>query len=150
MVVSHIASVSSVETRLVAATSPRRKNPARDEFGEDEDELQLLEESEEEEDEKDTESKEEMAKDNIGEMTTMSYTELESATPQQEDAPSLEMMYETTLKPQVTFSDHDTFKTKDIYIVCDAPPKQMSDVKPSFDCPYQQTQTAVCFSAMCP
>ena len=113
MVVSHIASVSSVETRLVAATSPRRKNPARDEVGEDEDELQLLEESEEEEDEKDTESKEEMAKDNIGEMTTMSYTELESATPQQEDAPSLEMMYETTLKPQVTFSDHDAFKTKD-------------------------------------
>ena len=113
MVVSHIASVSSVETRLVAATSPRRKNPARDEVGEDEDELQLLEESEEEEDEKDEESKE----DDIGEMTTMSYTELESATPQQEDAPSLEMMYETTLKPQVTFSDHDTFKTKDVYLL---------------------------------
>ena len=113
VVVSHIASVSSVETRLVAATSPRRKNPARDEVGEDEDELQLLEESEEEEDEKDEESKE----DDIGEMTTMSYTELESATPQQEDAPSLEMMYETTLKPQVTFSDHDTFKTKDVYLL---------------------------------
>ena len=116
MVVSHIASVSSVETRLVAATSPRRKNPARDEVGEDEDELQLLEESEEEE-QNDTESNEEMAKDNVGEMTTMSYTELESATPQQEDAPSLEMMYETTLKPQVTFSDHDTFKTKDVYLL---------------------------------
>merc|ERR1719300_1945699 len=34
------------------------------------------------------------------EMTTMSYTELELATPHQEEAPALEMMYETTLKPQ--------------------------------------------------
>merc|ERR1719347_1102438 len=34
------------------------------------------------------------------EITTMSYTELELATPHQEEAPALEMMYETTLKPQ--------------------------------------------------
>ena len=38
------------------------------------------------------------------EVTTMSYTELELATPHQEEAPALEMMYETTLKPQVTSS----------------------------------------------
>merc|ERR550517_2282803 len=36
----------------------------------------------------------------VGEMTTMSYTELELATPHQDEAPALEMMYETTLKPQ--------------------------------------------------
>ena len=40
----------------------------------------------------------------VVEMTTMSYTELELATPHQEEAPALEMMYETTLKPQVTSS----------------------------------------------
>ena len=108
VVVSHIASVSSVETRLVAATSPRRKNLPRDETEEDGDEQQLLEGSEEE---GDMETKDEMAmvkeeKDmvkegEVGEMTTMSYTELELATPHQDEAPALEMMYETTLKPQV-------------------------------------------------
>ena len=108
VVVSHIASVSSVETRLVAATSPRRKNLPQDETEEDGDEQQLLEGSEEE---GDMETKDEMAmvkeeKDmvkegEVGEMTTMSYTELELATPHQDEAPALEMMYETTLKPQV-------------------------------------------------
>ena len=108
VVVSHIASVSSVETRLVAATSPRRKNLPKDETEEDGKGQQLLEDSEEE---GDMETKDEMAmvkeeKDmvkegEVGEMTTMSYTELELATPHQEEAPALEMMYETTLKPQV-------------------------------------------------
>ena len=97
VVVSHIASVSSVETRLVAATSPRRKNPPRDvieQVGEEE----VLEEFD---DEKDMEAtKVEME----SEQTTMSYTELELATPHQEEAPALEMMYETTLKPQVSSS----------------------------------------------
>ena len=98
VVVSHIASVSSVETRLVAATSPRRKNPARDEI-EQGGEEEVLEEFD---DEKDMEAtKVEMEE---SEQTTMSYKELELATPHQEEAPALEMMYETTLKPQVASS----------------------------------------------
>merc|ERR1719397_2448926 len=115
VVVSHIASVSSVETRLVAATSPRRKNLPRDETEEDGEGQQLLEDSEEEGDmemKKEMEmGKDEMAmvkeeldmvkkEEEVGEMTTMSYTELELATPHQDEAPALEMMYETTLKPQ--------------------------------------------------
>merc|ERR550519_935948 len=44
--------------------------------------------------------KEEMEVGKEEEVTTMSYTELELATPHQEEAPALEMMYETTLKPQ--------------------------------------------------
>ena len=106
VVVSHIASMSSVETRLVAATSPRRKNPPRDE-------QQVPEESEAEKymaaKEEMEMGKVEMGKDEMEmgkeeEVTTMSYTELELATPHQEEAPALEMMYETTLKPQVTSS----------------------------------------------
>ena len=123
VVVSHIASMSSVETRLVAATSPRRKNPPRDEIEEGgEEEQQVPEESEaekymaaaKEEMEMGKEEMEmgkvEMGKDEMEmgkeeeEVTTMSYTELELATPHQEEAPALEMMYETTLKPQVTSS----------------------------------------------
>ena len=115
VVVSHIASMSSVETRLVAATSPRRKNPPRDEIEEGgEEEQQVPEESEAEKymaaaKEEMEMGKVEMGKDEMEmgkeeEVTTMSYTELELATPHQEEAPALEMMYETTLKPQVTFS----------------------------------------------
>ena len=95
VVVSHIASMSSVETRLVAATSPRRKNPPRDE-------QQVPEESEAEKYMAAAKEEVEMGKEE--EVTTMSYTELELATPHQEEAPALEMMYETTLKPQVTSS----------------------------------------------
>ena len=124
VVVSHIASMSSVETRLVAATSPRRKNLPRDEIEEGgEEEQKVPEESEaekymaaaKEEMEMGKEEMEmgkvEMGKDEMEmemrkeeEVTTMSYTELELATPHQEEAPALEMMYETTLKPQVTSS----------------------------------------------
>merc|ERR550517_1787592 len=46
------------------------------------------------------EEKDMVKEEEVGEMTTMSYTELELATPHQEEAPALEMMYETTLKPQ--------------------------------------------------
>ena len=116
VVVSHIASMSSVETRLVAATSPRRKNLPRDEIEEGGEEEQIF--PEESEVEKYMAAKEEMemgkvemGKDEMEmemrkeeEVTTMSYTELELATPHQEEAPALEMMYETTLKPQVTSS----------------------------------------------
>merc|ERR550517_566886 len=53
--------------------------------------------------------KDEMAmvkkEEEVGEMTTMSYTELELATPHQDEAPALEMMYETTLKPQATMDN---------------------------------------------
>ena len=103
VVVSHIASVSSVETRLVAATSPRRKNLPRDEIEEGGEE----EHQEDSKEGKDMETKETMEMGKEEEMTTMSYTELELATPHQEEAPSLEMMYETTLKPQVTYSSVD-------------------------------------------
>ena len=109
VVVSHIASMSSVETRLVAATSPRRKNLPRDEIEEGgEEEQQVPEESEAEKymaakEEKEM-GKDEMEMGKEEEVTTMSYTELELATPHQEEAPALEMMYETTLKPQVTSS----------------------------------------------
>ena len=110
VVVSHIASMSSVETRLVAATSPRRKNPPRDEIEEGgEEEQQVPEESEAEKYMAAAKEEMEMGKEEVEmgkeeEVTTMSYTELELATPHQEEAPALEMMYETTLKPQVTSS----------------------------------------------
>ena len=117
VVVSHIASMSSVETRLVAATSPRRKNPPRDEIEEGgEEEQKVPEESEAEKYMAAAKEEMEMGKEEVEmgkeevemgkeeEMTTMSYTELELATPHQEEAPALEMMYETTLKPQVTSS----------------------------------------------
>ena len=115
VVVSHIASMSSVETRLVAATSPRRKNLPRGEIEEGgEEEQKVPEESEAEKymaaKEEMEMGKVEMGKDEMEmgkeeeEVTTMSYTELELATPHQEEAPALEMMYETTLKPQVTSS----------------------------------------------
>ena len=56
-------------------------------------------------DEKDMEAtKVEMGKEMESEQSTMSYRELELATPHQEEAPALEMMYETTLKPQVSSS----------------------------------------------
>merc|ERR1719391_504474 len=61
VVVSHIASVSSVETRLVAATSPRRKNLPRDESEESREE-EHQEESEEEKDMETKETKETMEK----------------------------------------------------------------------------------------
>ena len=118
VVVSHIASMSSVETRLVAATSPRRKNLPRGEIEEGGEEEQKVPEeymAAKEEMEMGKEEMEmgkvEMGKDEMEmemrkeeEVTTMSYTELELATPHQEEAPALEMMYETTLKPQVTSS----------------------------------------------
>ena len=116
VVVSHIASMSSVETRLVAATSPRRKNLPQEEIEEGgEEEQKVREESEAEKymaaaKEEMEMGKVEMGKDEMEmgkeeeEATTMSYTELELATPHQEEAPALEMMYETTLKPQVTSS----------------------------------------------
>ena len=111
VVVSHIASMSSVETRLVAATSPRRKNLPQEEIEEGGEEEQKVPEeymAAKEEMEMGKEEvemgKEEVEMGKEEEMTTMSYTELELATPHQEEAPALEMMYETTLKPQVTSS----------------------------------------------
>ena len=110
VVVSHIASMSSVETRLVAATSPRRKNLPRGEIEEGgEEEQKVPEESEAEKYMAAAKEEMEMGKGEMEmgkeeEVTTMSYTELELATPHQEEAPALEMMYETTLKPQVTSS----------------------------------------------
>ena len=92
-IVSHVASVSTVETRLVAATSPRRENASEEEINEDE--QQLLGDFEQEQ-----------YMESEDEMTTMSYTELEQATPRQDDAPALDMMYETTLRPQVNESHH--------------------------------------------
>ena len=84
-IVSQVASVSTVETRLVAATSPRRENLSEEKINEDEQQLLGIFEQE---------------------MTTMSYTELELATPRQDDAPALDMMYETTLRPQVNERHH--------------------------------------------
>ena len=92
-IVSHVASVSTVETRLVAATSPRRENLSEEEINEDE--QQLL---------GDFEQGQYMESED--EMTTMSYRELELATPRQDDAPALDMMYETTLRPQVNEPHH--------------------------------------------
>ena len=88
-----MASVSTVETRLVAATSPRREKVSEEEINEDE--QQLLGDFEQEQ-----------YMESEDEMTTMSYTELELATPRQDDAPALDMMYETTLRPQVNERHH--------------------------------------------
>ena len=85
--------MSTVETRLVAATSPRRENLSEEET--DKDEQQLLGDSEQGQ-----------YMESEDELTTMSYTELELATPRQDDAPALDMMYETTLRPQVNEPHH--------------------------------------------